>query len=64
MSFQIGEVVQLKSGGPKMTVSETNDAGMVMCTWFDPKKVLKKEAFDQSLLKQYKEVIPQVFFGG
>lgn len=27
-----GSVVQLKSGGSKMTVSETNDAGMVMCT--------------------------------
>ncbi len=34
--FRVGEVVQLKSGGPKMTVSSSgNDSDSVECTWFD-----------------------------
>jgi len=34
--IKVGDVVQLKSGGPKMTVesTESNPAG-VLCTWFD-----------------------------
>lgn len=32
--FDIGDVVTLKSGGPKMTVSEIN-GNEVTCTWFD-----------------------------
>lgn len=34
MMFQIGDVVQLKSGGPKMTV-ESMDTDGVKCVWFD-----------------------------
>jgi uncharacterized protein YodC (DUF2158 family) len=34
--IKVGDVVQLKSGGPKMTVEsiEANPAG-ILCTWFD-----------------------------
>lgn len=32
-TFQKGDVVQLKSGGPKMTVVDTSD-GRVDCCWF------------------------------
>ncbi len=32
--FELGSIVQLKSGGPKMTVSHVED-GFVHCTWFD-----------------------------
>lgn len=31
--FKVGDVVQLKSGGPKMTVLEVNPA-MAYTTWF------------------------------
>lgn len=35
MKFKIGDVVQLKSGGPKMTVSgEGLMPGSVICQWF------------------------------
>lgn len=38
-TFKIGEVVQLKSGGPKMTVSSGPlEDGDVACTWFDGAK--------------------------
>lgn len=34
-TFSKGDVVQLKSGGPRMTVSHpTNESGMVVCVWF------------------------------
>ncbi len=32
--FNIGDLVKLKSGGPKMTVQEVVDAGKVRCQWF------------------------------
>lgn len=42
--FQIGHVVQLKSGGPVMTVQDVGDFSPmgpnpgVLCVWFDDKK--------------------------
>jgi uncharacterized protein YodC (DUF2158 family) len=37
--FRIGDVVQLKSGGPKMTVEQIGDQGerrlMIRCGWFE-----------------------------
>jgi uncharacterized protein YodC (DUF2158 family) len=33
-SFQIGDVVQLKSGGPAMTVDEVTAADGVWAVWF------------------------------
>jgi uncharacterized protein YodC (DUF2158 family) len=32
--FKPGDVVQLKSGGPKMTVRELEDQTGVVCVWF------------------------------
>ena len=37
MDFKIGDVVQLKSGGPHMTVSHVNDKGNLSCHWFNEK---------------------------
>lgn len=38
-SFQVGDVVRLKSGGPAMTVENTGKDGVgkpyVRCTWFN-----------------------------
>ena len=34
-AFAIGEIVQLKSGGPKMTVHDYDDySGTIQCVWF------------------------------
>jgi uncharacterized protein YodC (DUF2158 family) len=33
-NFTIGELVKLKSGGPKMTVTEITESGKVRCAFF------------------------------
>ena len=33
--LRVGDVVQLKSGGPEMTVSFILPTGKVFCVWFD-----------------------------
>jgi len=50
--FKKGDVVQLKSGGPKMTIGYllTDDTNRVKCTWFDGKTV-KEETFYTEQLK-------------
>ena len=35
MALEIGDIVELKSGGPKMTVTEINVNGEIRCTWFN-----------------------------
>ncbi|QDQ84041.1 YodC family protein [Paraburkholderia megapolitana] len=61
-NFSKGDVVQVKSGGPAMTVSDTGDysvTGMgpkdgVQCIWFDgPKKV--RDVFDAATLEKIDE---------
>ena len=43
MTWKTGDLVQLKSGGPPMTVREVSDQG-VECRWFD-KDRLRSEMF-------------------
>ena len=38
-AFKIGDVVQLKSGGPPMTVKAL-DGDDLICIWFDGKRTL------------------------
>lgn len=35
MSFEVGDTVILKSGGPVMTVTYVGREGKVDCTWFN-----------------------------
>lgn len=35
MSFNIGDVVVLKSGGPAMTITHVSNEGRVSCAWFE-----------------------------
>lgn len=35
MDFAVGDVVELKSGGPKMTVRQIGNNGLVYCVWFN-----------------------------
>lgn len=50
-TFQPGDVVQLKSGGPRMTV-ETSDETLTSCTWFDTKGELKRADFPTVIVEK------------
>ncbi len=47
-----GDVVQLKSGGPVMTVEEVSGEG-VFCTWFDKNKKRCSDTFAPEVLCPY-----------
>ena len=42
--FELGDVVRLKSGGPKMTVGYIHEIEVV-CTWFDTQDNPRNEKF-------------------
>lgn len=48
-AFQKGDVVQLKSGGPEMTVVKVDEQGQVTCTWFEKSKRYT-DTFEEALL--------------
>ena len=33
--FKVGDIVQLKSGGPRMTVESVEATNSLFCVWFD-----------------------------
>ena len=58
MAFQIGDIVQLKSGGPPMTVT-SSEGKSVSCTWFDKNQQRHDEgAFPPGALKAVSEPKP------
>jgi uncharacterized protein YodC (DUF2158 family) len=59
MDFKIGDVVKLKSGGPKMTVSTIKD-GEVWCTWFEDDKLARPYWFAPDMLERYTPNTPRV----
>lgn len=46
-----GDVVRLKSGGRKMTVSYIRDDGLAKCYYDDPIRGITSEYFDKIILK-------------
>ncbi|WP_303311196.1 YodC family protein [Hymenobacter sp. BT730] len=50
--FLEGDVVRLKSGGPKMTISSVGagPSANALCIWFDGHNVLQKVSFKVSNL--------------
>ncbi len=54
MSFKIGDMAQLKSGGPIMTVSYDYGDGTVEATWFVNNEP-KSHTFKHEVLKPYRE---------
>lgn len=53
MKFKTGDVVQLKSGGPALTVVEAQDKGANMkVSWFDAKGIDHCEVFAANILKR------------
>lgn len=57
--FEIGDVVQLRSGGPKMTVHGVVSDGDVVCQWFESDE-LHEGNFPNEALNR----IEQVAVGG
>lgn len=60
--FSAGDTVQLKSGGPLMTVFKALPSGTTICTWFEEitvdgnkTQVQRKVVLPQSNLKAGKE---------
>lgn len=57
--FTVGDVVQLKSGGPLMTIhaigdySPTGPNPGALCVWFDERKKVK-DVFDPRTLEPYR----------
>jgi uncharacterized protein YodC (DUF2158 family) len=39
-AFKVGDVIKLKSGGPKMTVTSVGDLAGTLSVWFDGTKQL------------------------
>lgn len=48
-----GDVVQLKSGGPLMTIISKYDNNAFNCTWFDG-TTPKSSVFPETALEEYK----------
>ena len=63
MAFKVGDVVQLKSGGARMTVSRLfrspEGREMVQCTWFDKPKE-HRAAFVIDSLEAAEEATPRI----
>ncbi|CAJ0561823.1 TPA: DUF2158 domain-containing protein [Proteus mirabilis] len=51
-NFNIGDVVVLKSGGPKMTVSEVRNDNYVTCVWFEDKQTHTQAFVSETLEKE------------
>ncbi len=51
--FKVGDIVELSSGGPPMTVKTIfgEKKTKATCSWFNDKKELKTEAFELAQLK-------------
>lgn len=48
-SFKEGDVVRLKSGGPKMTVTHVDASRICSCAWFSGAAVHRSEFFAGAL---------------
>lgn len=58
--LKVGDVVRLKSGGPKMTVYEIDKYKMISCKWFDKKEEIQCLDFTQDTLEKIEEVDGEV----
>jgi uncharacterized protein YodC (DUF2158 family) len=58
--FNAGDVVVLKSGGPKMTITGIDDKKYASCVWFDNKMIECRSMFSIVLLDHFEE--PEIGF--
>lgn len=54
-TFKIGDIVQLKSGGPIMTIHGEHMYGGAICQWFNKNEEIKTERFAEESLKTHIE---------
>jgi uncharacterized protein YodC (DUF2158 family) len=65
VDFAPGDIVQMKSGGPVMTVEriakdQKNQEDVVVCTWFETvakRQILQKEQFSPIVLEKYEPTL-------
>ena len=50
--YDVGDVVKLKSGGPKMTVEKIDEDEFIHCVWFDEMNVTQSQGFPASALER------------
>jgi uncharacterized protein YodC (DUF2158 family) len=53
--LKVGDLVQLKSGGPVMTIKEINTIGSIFCVWFKDVE-LASDTFLQDTLELFEEI--------
>jgi uncharacterized protein YodC (DUF2158 family) len=58
-NLQVGDVVQLKSGGPAMTINRVLSDQSFACQWFDKDGALKNGMFQSAQLKKFEPREPQ-----
>lgn len=54
-AFKVGDLVQLKSGGPVMTIKEISAENGVLCVWFQDVKLVS-DNFLQETLEIFEEI--------
>ena len=53
--MNVGDVVELNSGGPKMTVEAILDDVRIKCCWFDSGEEIRHAEFKKPILKKFEE---------
>jgi uncharacterized protein YodC (DUF2158 family) len=51
MTFKIGDVVYLTSGGPAMTVTDAREVGVYEASWFTNSGELRAHCFESACLQ-------------
>lgn len=52
-TFAAGDVVRLKSGGPKMTVLDMDGDDAVACKWFDRNGKVHSDSFPFAMIEPF-----------
>jgi uncharacterized protein YodC (DUF2158 family) len=55
LNFKVGDLVQLKSGGPVMTIKEINGLDSILCVWFMDVELVSAN-FLQETLEIFEEI--------
>jgi uncharacterized protein YodC (DUF2158 family) len=53
--FKLGEVVKLKSGGPKMTIIKVSENGSTWCSYFDSNENYHRVPLDAEAIEIFEE---------
>jgi len=62
--FRVGDVVRLKSGGPKMTIEDIKPDRLdwfyrtkdfITCIWYDRDGTLRRETFEDKVLEEARD---------